>query len=95
MIEEPFSPECRLAICRYRLGRGDYLSTIAEMTDLASPTICSIKIQVLEAIVNNLWQDNFEKYCPRVEEEFMDKVGEMESVWQCFGALVHLAASVQ
>ena len=65
MIEEPFSPECRLAICRYRLGRGDYLSTIAEMTDLASPTICSIKIQVLEAIV------------------------------QCFGALVHLAASVQ
>ena len=27
VTEEPVSPECRLAICLYRLGRGDYLST--------------------------------------------------------------------
>ena len=32
VTEEPVSPECRLAICLYRLGRADYLSTIAEMT---------------------------------------------------------------
>ena len=32
MTEEPVSPECRLAIFLYRLGRADYLSTIAEMT---------------------------------------------------------------
>ena len=46
VTEEPVSPECRLAICLYRLGRGDYLSTIAEMTGLAGPTICSITIEV-------------------------------------------------
>ena len=30
------------------------------MTGLAYPTICSITIEVSEAIVNNLWQDNVE-----------------------------------
>ena len=90
MTEEPLSPEFKLAICLYRLGRGDYLPKIAEMTGLAYSTICSITIKVSEVIVNNLWQDNAEKYFPRVEAEFMDKMVEMESVWQvpcCFGAI--------
>ena len=32
--EDPISPECRLGICLYRPGRGDYYYTIAEMTGL-------------------------------------------------------------
>ena len=51
VTEEPLSPECRLAICLYRLGRGDFLSPIAEMTGLACPTICSIAIEVSGAIL--------------------------------------------
>ena len=90
VTEEPVSPECRLAICLYRLGRGDYLTTISEMTGLASPTICNITIEVSEAIVNNLWEDNVGKYFPSDEGEFLDKMVEMESLWQfpcCFGAI--------
>ena len=75
VTEEPVSPECRLAICLYRLGRGDYLSTIAEMTGLAGPTICSITIEVSEAIVNNVWQDNVKKYFSGDEDEFFGQNG--------------------
>lgn len=32
--EEPISPERRLGICLYRLGRGDYYYTIAEIAGL-------------------------------------------------------------
>ena len=31
LTEDPISPDERLAICLYRLGRGDYYYTIAEM----------------------------------------------------------------
>ena len=31
-VEEPISPESRLAVCLYRLGRGDYLYAISELT---------------------------------------------------------------
>ena len=34
VTEEPISTAFRLAICLYRLGRGDYYYTIAEMTGL-------------------------------------------------------------
>ena len=34
VTEEPITPALRLAICLYRLGRGDYLYTISEMSGL-------------------------------------------------------------
>ena len=39
LTEMPISPECRLAICLYRLGRGDYLYTIAELFGVGLATI--------------------------------------------------------
>ena len=44
--EDPISPECRLGICLYRLGRGDYYYTIAEMARLGVPTVHAIVTQV-------------------------------------------------
>ena len=38
VTEDPIYPELRLAICLYRLGRGDYFYTIAEMTGLVVST---------------------------------------------------------
>ena len=38
--EDPISAECRLAICLYRPGRGDYLVTISEMTGCDVTTVC-------------------------------------------------------
>ena len=58
VCEEPISPECRLAICLYRLARGDYLYTIAEMAGVGVSTVCTIVSEVTEAIINNLWKDS-------------------------------------
>lgn len=52
--EEPISPEFRLAICLYRLSRGDYYYTIAEMAGLWVSTVCTIVNEVTQAIVDNL-----------------------------------------
>ncbi|CAH3177635.1 unnamed protein product, partial [Porites lobata] len=55
--EEPISPECRLAIGLYRLARGDYYYTIAEMTGLGVSSVCTICSEVTRAIVENMWED--------------------------------------
>ena len=67
LTEEPVSPELRLAICLYRLGKGDYLTTIGEMTGIAESTACLIVIEVCEAIINNLWHNCVEKSFQRQE----------------------------
>ena len=52
VTEEPIPPELRLAICLYRLGRGDYLYTIAEMSGLGVSTVCSIVQEVCQLLVD-------------------------------------------
>ena len=42
VVEEPILPELRLAVCLYRLGRGSYYHTIAEMTGFGVSTVCTI-----------------------------------------------------
>ena len=39
VCEEPISSKFRLAICLYRLGRGDYLPAISEMAGLGISTV--------------------------------------------------------
>jgi len=46
LAEASISPECRLGICLYRLGRGDYLYTISEMTGYGVSTVCEIVNEV-------------------------------------------------
>ena len=48
VTEQPVSAECRLAICLYRLGRGDYLYTIAELFGLSVTTVHKIIEEVYE-----------------------------------------------
>lgn len=88
--EEPVSLECRLAICLYRLSRGDYYYTIAEMTGLGVSTVCTICSEVTRAIVENLWVDCMSKHMPKTEEDFRKKVLDMEEIWQfayCWAAI--------
>ena len=90
LAEEPISPETRLGICLYRLGRGDYLFTISEMTGLGTPTVCNIVIEVSRAIIENLWEESVGRHWPKTEAEFLEKMIEMESMWQfpfCFGGV--------
>ena len=57
LCEDPVSPECRLGLCLYRLGRGDYFYTISEMCGLGRSTVSTIVGEVCEAIVSCMWKE--------------------------------------
>ena len=82
VAEEPIPPAFRLAVCLYRLTRGDYFYTIAEMTGLGNSTVCGIVSEVAKAIINNLWSDQVLRHFPRNEEEFREKILDMEEFRQ-------------
>ena len=69
LTEIPISPECRLAICLYQLGRGDYLYTIAELFGVGLATIHVIVKEVCEAIVKNLWRKAVTNHFPTSEQD--------------------------
>ena len=48
--EEPISPQERLGICLYRLSRGDYYHTIADMTGRGLTTVQCITQEVCKVI---------------------------------------------
>ncbi|XP_068690124.1 uncharacterized protein [Montipora foliosa] len=90
VTEIPVSPECRLAICLYRFGRGDYLYTIAELFGLGVATVHNIVKEVCEAIIRNLWKESVQAYFPTTEHNFKEKMVDMEMLWQfpsCWGAI--------
>lgn len=90
VTEEPVSPELRLAICLYRLGRGDYYYTIAEMVGLGVSTVCSIVEEVSQALVDHMWSESVSCYRPESQEDFKKKMLDMEELWQfpcCWGAI--------
>ena len=82
ITEEPISPEGRLAICLYRLARGDYYFTIAEMAGIGERTVGYIVNEVTTAIVECLWEDTVKKHMPKSEDEFRRKILDMEEAWQ-------------
>ena len=82
MAEEPISPEVRLAICLYRLGRGDYLYSIADMVGLARPTVTRIANKVNQVIVSFLWKPYVSQHMPVSEDEFEQKILDMEELLQ-------------
>ena len=90
LSEIPHSPEFRLAICLYRLSRGDYYFTIAEMTGIGEATVCVIVIEVCAAIVQVMWNSEVFSLFPNTEDEYKDSMVAMEEQWQfpcCFGAI--------
>ncbi len=90
IAEVPISPEQRLGICLYRLGRGSYYYTIAEMSGLGISTVCSITQEVSQAIVDCLWKETVSKYMPKSTEDFKEKMIDMDVMWQfpsCWAAM--------
>lgn len=57
--EALIAPEARLAVCLYRLVRGDYLHTAAELTGLGSSMVGEIVKEVSFTIVHHLWHKVF------------------------------------
>ena len=90
VCEDPIPPDMRLAICLYRLGRGDYYFTIAEMSGVGVSTVAGITEDVCEAIINNLWNDSVVSHFPKNEQTFREKMLDMEQMWQfpcCWSAI--------
>ena len=82
VTEDPISPAFRLAVCLYRLARGDYYYTIAEMTGLGTSTVCGIVSDVTKAIINNLWNEQVDQHFPKDKQQFREKILDMEEMWQ-------------
>ena len=90
VIEDPISPELRLALCLYRLGRGDYCYTIAEMAGLGVSAVCSIVNEVCQVLVDHLWCECVSSHMPKTQDDFTKKMSDMEEFWQflcCWAAL--------
>ena len=90
MTEEPISPELRLALCLYRLGRGHYYYTIAEMSGHGVSSVCTIVREVSQALVDCMWSESISHHMPKAEEDFKTKIVDMEELWQfpcCWAAI--------
>ena len=87
LTEDPITPECRLATCLFRLGRGDYYHTISELTGLGTAIIT---LEVSQALVKRLWDETVAINFPKTELEFKEKMALMDEEWQfpyAFGAV--------
>ena len=88
--EDPISPEERLAICLYRLARGDYYFTISEMVSRGLSTVSSIVPEVCEAIVEEMWDSSVSCHIPTTEDDLKGKILDTEELWQfpcCWAAI--------
>ena len=93
-MEDPIMPECRLAICLYRLGRGDYLHTVVELFGVGVSTVQSIVLEVSRSIVKNLWKSAVIELFPSNIDQVTAKIIDMEQLWQLPCAWVLLTAVV-
>ena len=69
VTEEPISPEERLGICLYTLGRGDYYYTIAEMLGRGVASVSSIVLEVCQVFVEYLWPERISSKMPKTSSE--------------------------
>lgn len=81
VTEELISPEERLGICLYRLGRGDYYYTIAEMVGRGVTTVSSIVLEVYQVLVEYLWTERISSNMPKSRENWSER----PSTWRIYG----------
>ena len=82
LTEDAISTEKRLAICLYRLARGDYMYTIAELTGVGEATVCNIVIEVCEALVSEFWLEKVKAYFPNNIDAYRQSAENFEVMWQ-------------
>ena len=90
ICEEPVPPMTRLAVCLYRLARGDYLHTIGELVGLGTSTVSGIVQEMCCAMVNRLWKSFVEKNMPKTLQEIKESMTTFDELWQfpySFGAI--------
>ena len=81
-VEAPVNPDQRFAICLYRLARGDYLYTVGEMVGLAESTVYQMVAEVCTTIIEELWSETLEIHFPKTNDEFKEKLLDMDAEWK-------------
>ena len=91
LTEDPIPAELRLAVCLYRLGRGDNLRTVSELVVVGKFTVVALhwkfQLQLLRYCGRKL---SHITYYPTTEGEYKMFMTYFEQYWQfpcCFGAV--------
>ena len=74
ICKEPVPAMEILAVCLYRLARGDYLHTIGELVGLGTSTVSGIVQEVCDAMLNRLWQPFIGKNMPTTLKQLEDSM---------------------
>ena len=82
VTEDPISLECRLGICSYRSGRGDYYYTTFQSTGFGVSTVLTIVQDVSQAIITNMWSQCITHHFPQDSDQFKEKMLDFEELWQ-------------
>ena len=100
MYCQKFPPECRLAICLYRLGRGGYITFIQQQNylDLVFQLYMVLLMKFLEQLLKICWQTSVLDHFPTNVPQFTEKMLDMEQLWQfpySWGAIDGCHISIQ
>ena len=90
ITEDPMTPMMRLAVCLYRLARGDYLHTISELVGLGKTTVCLIVKEVCEALVSCMWHEYVSSKMATDLNSLREVMESFDQEWQfqcCFRAV--------
>ena len=82
ITEDAIAPECRLGVSLYRLGRGDYYYTLAELSGLGEATICLLVTEVSQIIAHTFWVEEVSNLFPQNQEELNRAMELMDEEWQ-------------
>ena len=82
VVEEPISPDFRLAVTIYKLSCGDYIYTIGEMCGLAEATVCTIVSETCKVVADTVWNDTVKKHFPSSHEDFKHSMEKFGGEWQ-------------
>ena len=52
------------------------------MVGLAESTVCQIVVEVCKAIVEELWSEAVGRHFPKSDEDFKEKLLDMDAEWQ-------------
>ena len=81
VVEAPVNSDKTFATCN-RCARGDYLYTIGEMVGPVESAVYQRVVQVCTAIIEELWSKTVEIHFPKTNDEFKEKLLDMNAEWQ-------------
>ena len=70
LAEDPISPDERLASFLHKMGRGDYIHTVAELFGVGDSTVCNIVLEVPKLKIEVTW--DVAVHFPTTERDYIN-----------------------